>query len=260
MTALSEKEGFCWASNKYFAELYDKNDTYISQMISDMNKKGYIDVFINSKDGNSRKIYIGGIQKNLKTSLEKTKDPSLEKPKHNTTSINTKKNEGVSYETSPPPTYKTKKKIYEQRGLQYKPKKQTEKQKRLFEANKVITEFREKANKHGFDLLSAENKQRNARISGQIQTMLIQKRNLKGFIDWWFDGNGEWCGYAPENLFVDRIFEEFTNKNIDKKEPLLVVEHLTFYTQEEITEAWKKGIIKQNNSTYKWQLNNSLKK
>lgn len=100
LTALSNKSGFAFPSNKYLAELYGKHETYISQAISDMNKKGYIDVFVDCKTGNDRKIYVGGIQKNLKTSLEKPKDPSLEKPKDNNTSNNNKNNRASNFSNS----------------------------------------------------------------------------------------------------------------------------------------------------------------
>ncbi|MDR3168528.1 MAG: helix-turn-helix domain-containing protein [Candidatus Peribacteria bacterium] len=39
ITALATKEGYCFASNSYFAELYGKCDNRISKMVSDLAKK-----------------------------------------------------------------------------------------------------------------------------------------------------------------------------------------------------------------------------
>jgi hypothetical protein len=210
MTALSEKEGFCWASNKYFAELYDKSEKYISSTISDMNKKGYIDTFISQKDGITRKIYIGATHKNLDSYPEKSGETYPEKPEHNTTSINTKKEREPSYEDSSV-TYKTKQKIYKQRGLEYKPKKS-----RFIEVGKVVEEFRAAASARGFNLLKSDG-QRNKRIRGQIEALLIAGKDLKGLINWWFKGEGDYCGYAPENLFTERTVETYHVKNKKKE-------------------------------------------
>lgn len=93
ITALSNKEGFCWATNKYFAELYDKNSDYISRVINRLSKKGYLTIKIDEKSGNNRRIYIGGgvyrkslypidkksipIDKKVKTYLEKCQPNSI---------------------------------------------------------------------------------------------------------------------------------------------------------------------------------------
>lgn len=71
ISALSNKEGFCWASNSYFANLYGKNEKYISGVINDMAKKGYIAIEVNQDEGNKRKISIA----NLNTYSEKPEDP-----------------------------------------------------------------------------------------------------------------------------------------------------------------------------------------
>ena len=42
ITALSNKEGFCKAGNKYFAELYHSTDVTISRQISNLEKQGFI--------------------------------------------------------------------------------------------------------------------------------------------------------------------------------------------------------------------------
>lgn len=89
--ALTNKEGYCWASNSYFAKLYDKNPNYISGVINDLAKKGYIIIEVNKDEGNFRKICIA-IQKNLNSYSEKPEYPYSEKPEENIIKINNKNN------------------------------------------------------------------------------------------------------------------------------------------------------------------------
>jgi len=42
ITALADKEGYCWASNKYFADLYDVNRSSITHWIKQLLESGYI--------------------------------------------------------------------------------------------------------------------------------------------------------------------------------------------------------------------------
>lgn len=59
ITALSNKYGYCSASNKYFAELYNVNKETISRRISKLKSNGFIDVEIEYKDKQiiKRRIY-----------------------------------------------------------------------------------------------------------------------------------------------------------------------------------------------------------
>lgn len=81
LTALSNDKGYCFATNKYFADLYQVSTVSISKWINQLKEKKYIKVkFIfkeNSKEIESRKIYIiyadtplnislGGIKENFK--------------------------------------------------------------------------------------------------------------------------------------------------------------------------------------------------
>ena len=58
ITALSNVKGYCYASNGYFAKLYDKHNVTISRLISQLEKRGHIKT-ITTKDekGTNRKIY-----------------------------------------------------------------------------------------------------------------------------------------------------------------------------------------------------------
>ena len=88
ITALSNMNAECFASNKYFADLYGKSKTSISVWISELVKFGYIKVHYTYKVGTKEilnryiSILKGGIQENLNTPYKKTS-------KSNTTSINT---------------------------------------------------------------------------------------------------------------------------------------------------------------------------
>jgi hypothetical protein len=44
ITALSQKEGYCWASNRYFAELYVRSERSIRSWIHNLKECGYIKV------------------------------------------------------------------------------------------------------------------------------------------------------------------------------------------------------------------------
>ena len=99
ITALSSSEGYCWASNKYFAELYGVSPSTISGWISELAEKKY--VFLEITDRHDRKIYIQdpklldlymGYQKKPKGVSEKAEGGVSEKAEENNTSINNKIN------------------------------------------------------------------------------------------------------------------------------------------------------------------------
>lgn len=58
ISSLCNKEGYCWADNHYFAELFDVNHKTISRWISQLCELGYVSSEVNKLNGNSRKITI----------------------------------------------------------------------------------------------------------------------------------------------------------------------------------------------------------
>lgn len=100
ITALSNRNGYCHATNKYFAQLYDKNSSTISDWINHLKQRGYLKVVM-VKDGKQikeRKLFpiSNPIRENPNTPSEKTVEgysekaeyPIQKKPKENITSIN----------------------------------------------------------------------------------------------------------------------------------------------------------------------------
>lgn len=63
ITALANKEGYCFASNSYFAKLYKVEPNTISTWISRLETCGHIMSRIDKKNGNERRIYI--LDKNM---------------------------------------------------------------------------------------------------------------------------------------------------------------------------------------------------
>ena len=62
LTALANKEGYCFATNSYFAELYEVNKKTVSGWVSNLEKQGYVKIVLIYKKGTKeiieRRIYI----------------------------------------------------------------------------------------------------------------------------------------------------------------------------------------------------------
>ena len=93
LTALCNKNGYCNATNSYFAELYEVNKNTVSLWIGDLEKAGYIKTKLiyepGTKNIKERRIFIADpITKNNDTYLEKEVDPITKNREDNNTSIN----------------------------------------------------------------------------------------------------------------------------------------------------------------------------
>ena len=130
ISALTNKRGYCSASNDYFAKLYNREPETISRTISSLAKAGHILPVIDKQDGNKRRIYLpGSIQlddsdlltkkaidlliKKLRPIDKKVNTPIFKKVKYNNTSINTtfnNKDSAVESSTAPPEKKLSKKK------------------------------------------------------------------------------------------------------------------------------------------------------
>lgn len=95
ITALAQANGYCYASNSYFANLYKKTSKRISSTIQDMAKKWYLEVRQNKEWWWSREIYLGEI-KNIRKSF---KIPANPIPLETDTPIPEKKEGAIPLET-----------------------------------------------------------------------------------------------------------------------------------------------------------------
>jgi len=95
LTAMSNAQGFCWASNSYFSELYNVSKSTISLWIKKLESKNHIKVHY-QREGKQivkREIYPiqkigGGWSENLKGGSQKIERGWSENLKENNTSIN----------------------------------------------------------------------------------------------------------------------------------------------------------------------------
>lgn len=79
ITALSDKRGYCNASNNYFAQLYDVTTVTASNWVNHLKDRGYIDVemIYDGKQIKERRIFVNSnpIKENFNTPKEKVEDP-----------------------------------------------------------------------------------------------------------------------------------------------------------------------------------------
>ena len=84
ITALCNDKGYCWARNAYFADLYGKTETSVSQWISSLVDCGYITRQLQYKEGTKQiqsrylKLVDYPTQEILPTSLRKLKEGTQE--------------------------------------------------------------------------------------------------------------------------------------------------------------------------------------
>lgn len=67
ITALCRKEGYCWATNKHFADLYNTSEKTITRWISNLEEKGFIGTEIQTfryEDGTVKKVRFIYLDKN----------------------------------------------------------------------------------------------------------------------------------------------------------------------------------------------------
>lgn len=94
ITALSNKNGYCYAQNRYFADLYDVSIETVSRWISNLQKFGFIKIKVNrneNKEVISRYIYIVDIpyqQKNQYPYIQKNQEGIDENVKENNIKYN----------------------------------------------------------------------------------------------------------------------------------------------------------------------------
>jgi hypothetical protein len=106
ITALCNAEGYCWASNKYFADLYGVSISSIKRWIKSLIDKGYITSKMVYKEGGSE-IEMRWLQICTEGGVKNEPTPSAKNEPDNTTSSNTTTNTTNEYKGNPrftPPT------------------------------------------------------------------------------------------------------------------------------------------------------------
>lgn len=92
ITALCNKEGYCWATNEYFSKLYMTSEMTISRWINSLKEQGYITTEIKTfryQDGTVKTIRYMCINKNASNHLDKNVSDHLNKNvEHNNTISN----------------------------------------------------------------------------------------------------------------------------------------------------------------------------
>ena len=114
ITALASKHGYCWAENRYFAELYDVHKITISKWLKNLEDHGYIRTELKyiygTKQVAKRHIYINDtpISQNAKGYKSNDYDPISQKTKEelNNTSINNTRDINTMSRSSTTPPYK----------------------------------------------------------------------------------------------------------------------------------------------------------
>lgn len=101
LTALCDKTGYCWASNRYFAELYHLSDKTVSELMLQLERRGHILRDVVRNDRNEvvqRRIYVGKTpaipspEKSGEGYTEKSGDPPPKNPADNNTRVNNTSN------------------------------------------------------------------------------------------------------------------------------------------------------------------------
>lgn len=88
ITALTGKEGICWASNNYFAKLYNVTPHYISNLINRLAERGYINIEYEYKGKEITKRKINLLQKSVIGITKNCYTPITKKCKDNNININ----------------------------------------------------------------------------------------------------------------------------------------------------------------------------
>tara|TARA_R100001443_G_scaffold20068_1_gene31933 strand:- start:7447 stop:8286 length:840 start_codon:yes stop_codon:yes gene_type:complete len=90
ISALTNKTGECWASNKYFAEVFDQSERTITRSISTLKELGYVELKLefDGKAITKRTIVIAKpLDNNVSTPIDKNVYPPIDKNgEYNTTS------------------------------------------------------------------------------------------------------------------------------------------------------------------------------
>ncbi|MEM9674307.1 MAG: helix-turn-helix domain-containing protein [Bacteroidota bacterium] len=70
--ALCDQQGYCWASNQYLARLYQVQKETVSVWLRQLRTSGWIEIRLDAREGNLRKIYLAQPATDTTPSYEKS--------------------------------------------------------------------------------------------------------------------------------------------------------------------------------------------
>lgn len=106
LTALSNREGYCWASNSYFAGLYGVDPHTITTWVKELIGKDFITIEVVKEQGNKRKITISELSTPIRKKMDRyprkdgegihdfVREPKVFERRANTTINNTSNSKG----------------------------------------------------------------------------------------------------------------------------------------------------------------------
>lgn len=238
ITALSNKYGYCTASNRYFAELYQVTERSIQDWISNLVQHGYITTTLVSKDGQiiGRKIYLSsGIKESETTSRGVVKKSSPDEENftgvvkksslggrrnlhpNNTSNNNTSINNNILSGKEPDPTPEPEEKEnseFTQKTSDSKKSKTTSKTDNI-PYDRVIKYLNAKAGANYRATNKATQRLIKARFNEGMTTKDFKKVIDNKCNDWLKDP--KMCGYLrPATLFGSK-FESYLNQKTKPK-------------------------------------------
>lgn len=101
ITALSNEKGYCWATNQYFAELYDVSTKTITRWLKELQQYGYIIVILNKNESNeivNRQISIVIDENAVLTTKKETKETKHKYGKYENVMLSDKQMETLKEE------------------------------------------------------------------------------------------------------------------------------------------------------------------
>lgn len=95
IVSLCKKNGYCWATNRYFMKKFDCTKPTVSKSISSLSKNGYIDIEINNSETNNSKriIKLSEVLKKRITSIQRNANTSIQNNFNHYNKYNKKKND-----------------------------------------------------------------------------------------------------------------------------------------------------------------------
>lgn len=221
----------CTASNATFAELLQVEAGTVQNGLSRLENQGYIQRIFKDKEKRIRLEIIpliafgkvslkkGTLPPNNDTWVPPNNDQNKsninKSIKVNSVSDETAQQEELTLEEPPKETYKTKKKIFEQKGLEYTPPKRSTLQERQTSALLLIDYFKDRAFfEHRLQYFKSPS-DKNGKIRNLAKNCYDRfGSEAKAFIDWYLEGEGEWCNYEPDQCFSSRMYQRYENKDV----------------------------------------------